>query len=44
MSNAASSERVLSEESSLSVTDAGELEFVFDEKAAGFDSRKHVSL
>lgn len=47
MSNAASGERVLSEERSLSVTDAGELEFVFDEtcsKAAGFDSRKHVSL
>lgn len=31
MSNAASGERVLSEERSLSVTDAGELEFVFDE-------------
>lgn len=31
MSNAASSERVLSEERSLSVAEAGELEFVFDE-------------
>lgn len=47
MSNAASGERVLSEESSLSVAEAGEVEFVFDEtcsKAAGFDSRKRVSL
>lgn len=47
MSNAASGERVLSEDSSLSVAEAGEVEFVFDEtcsKAAGFDSRKRVSL
>lgn len=47
MSNAASGERVLSEESSLSVAEAGEVEFVFDEtcsKAAGFDSRKRASL